>query len=100
MAATALAATSSTSISELQSAPTERILIIEDDGVLRKILQRLFSLEGYEIEVVPDAVRGLPIVRHRVPAAVVLDLSIPGSSERDLCQKIANLDSWSIPGRS
>jgi len=45
MAATTLAATSSTSTSELQSAPTERILIIEDDGALQKILQRLFSLD-------------------------------------------------------
>jgi hypothetical protein len=43
MAATALAATLNTPISELQSRPTHRILVIEHDGALRKILRRLFS---------------------------------------------------------
>jgi DNA-binding response OmpR family regulator len=72
----------------------DRILVIEDDGALRKILRRLFSSEGYEIDVVPDAVGGLAILRQRVPAAVVLDLPSPVSPGRDLCKKIANL----IPG--
>jgi hypothetical protein len=41
----------------------ERILIIEHDVALRKILQRLFSSEGYAVEVVPDAVCGLERLR-------------------------------------
>jgi DNA-binding response OmpR family regulator len=94
MATATLAATLNTPISEMRPATMDRILIIEDDGALRKILQRLFCSEGYEVEVVPDAVRGLAILRQRVPAAVVLDLPSPGSSGRDLCKKIANL----IPG--
>ena len=71
-----------------------RILVIEDDGALRKILRRLFSSVGYEVEVIPDAVRGLEILRQRVPAVVVLDLPSPESSGRDLCKKIEDL----IPG--
>jgi DNA-binding response OmpR family regulator len=94
MATATLAATLNTPISELRPATTDRILVIEDDGALRKILRRLFSSEGYEVEVVQDAVRGLATLRQRVPAAVVLDLPSPGSSGRDLCKKIANL----IPG--
>ena len=72
----------------------ERILVIEDDGALRKILRRLFSSEGYEVDVASDAVCGLERLRQGVPAAVVLDLPRPGSSGHDLCKKIANL----IPG--
>jgi DNA-binding response OmpR family regulator len=78
-------------ISELRHATMERILIIEDDGALRKILRRLFSSEGYEVDVVPDAVRGLERLHRGAPAAVVLDLPRPGSSGCDLCKKIANL---------
>jgi CheY-like chemotaxis protein len=91
MAATTLAATLNTPISEPRSAPMERILIIEDDGALRKVLLRLFSSEGYVVDVVPDAVCGLERLRQGVPAAVILDLPRPGSSGRDLCKKIANL---------
>src|ERR1700723_4385277 len=91
MATATLAATLNAPISELRPAPMERILVIEDDLALRKILVRLFSSEGYEVDVVPDAVSGLERLRQRVPAAVVLDLPRPGSSGCDLCKKIANL---------
>ena len=75
----------------LRPAPTDRILVIEDDGALQKILWRLFSSEGYEVDVVPDAVCALEKLRQGVPAAVILDLPRPGSSGCDLCKKIANL---------
>src|ERR1022692_2194298 len=94
MATATLAATLNTPISELRPATMDRILVIEDDAALRKILRRLFSSESFEVDVVPDIVRGLEILRRRVPAAVVLDLPSPGSFGRELCKKIARL----IPG--
>jgi DNA-binding response OmpR family regulator len=94
MATATLAATQNAPISQLRPAPMERILVIEHDVALRKILWRLFSSEGYEVDVVPDAVCGLERLRQGVHAAVVLDLPRPGSSGCDLCKKIANL----VPG--
>ena len=94
MATTTLAATLNTPMSELRPVPMERILVIEDDPALRKILQRLFSSEGYEVDIVPDARAGLEMLRQRAPDVVVLDLLSPGSSGCDLCKKIASL----IPG--
>jgi DNA-binding response OmpR family regulator len=94
MATATLAVTLTTPISELRPATMDRILVIEDDRALRKILRQLFSSEGYEVDVVPDVVGGLEMLRQRVPAAVILDLLRPGSSGRHLCKKIADL----IPG--
>ena len=94
MATTTLAASLNTQMSDLQPATMDRILVIEGDGALRKILQRIFSSEGYEVDLVPDAVCGLERLSQGVPAAVILDLPRPGSSGCDLCKKIANL----IPG--
>jgi DNA-binding response OmpR family regulator len=90
MATATLSATLNPPISELRLPPIERILIIEDDGALPTILRRLFSSEGYEVEVVPDAVCGLQKLRQRAPAAVILGLPRPGSSGCDLCRKIAD----------
>jgi DNA-binding response OmpR family regulator len=87
-------ATLNTPVSELRPATMDRILVIEHDGALRKILQRLFSSEGYEVDVVPGTVAGLEMLRQRPPSVVVLDLPYPESSGCDLCRKIANL----IPG--
>ena len=89
-----LSATLNTPISGLRFTPMGRILVIEDDGALRKVLRRLFSSEGYEVDVASDAVCALERLRRGTPAAVVLDLPRPGSSGCDLCKKIANL----IPG--
>jgi two-component system, OmpR family, alkaline phosphatase synthesis response regulator PhoP len=94
MATATLAASLNSPMPEPRLALTERILIIEDDIALRKILRRLFSSEGYEVDVVPNGVSGLEMLRQRAPAAVILDLLRPGSSGCDLCKEIANL----IPG--
>ena len=91
MATATLSATLNPPISELRLSPMERILVIEDDSALRKVLRRLFSLAGYEVDVVSNAICGLERLRQEAPAAVVLDLPRPGSSGRDLCKKIANL---------
>ena len=94
MATATLSATFSTPVSGLRLAPMERILVIEDDGALRKMLRQLFSSEGYEVDVASDAGYALERLRQAVPAAVILGVPRPGSSGCDLCKKIANL----IPG--
>jgi two-component system, OmpR family, alkaline phosphatase synthesis response regulator PhoP len=91
MATATLAASLNTPLSELRLATVDRILVVAHDDALRRILRRLFSSEGYEVDIVPDGVAGLEMVRQRVPAAVVLDLPRPGSLGCDLCKKLANL---------
>jgi CheY-like chemotaxis protein len=70
MATATLSATLNPRISELRLPPIEPILVIENDGALRTILRRLFSLEGYEVDVVPDGVCGSQKLRPRAPAVV------------------------------
>src|SRR5579862_4632376 len=79
---------------ESRPATRDRILVIEGDDALRKILRRLFYSEGYEVDAVADAACGLERLSQGVPSAAVIDLPRPGSSGCDLCRTIAN----SIPG--
>jgi DNA-binding response OmpR family regulator len=72
----------------------DRIVVIEHDGALQKILERLFSSEGYEVDVVPGGTAGLELLRQRPPSVVILDLPYPESAGCDLCRTIANL----LPG--
>jgi DNA-binding response OmpR family regulator len=79
---------------ELRPLLMDRILVIEHDGAMLKILKRLFSSEGYKVDVVPSGQAGLDALRQTRPAAVVLDLPFPASSGCDLCGKISKM----IPG--
>jgi DNA-binding response OmpR family regulator len=94
MATATLAATLNIPIFDLRPATMDRILIIEGDGALRTILRRLFSSEGYEVDVVRDGVAGLKMLLQKPPVAVILGMQRPESSKCDLCRKIAHL----IPG--
>jgi DNA-binding response OmpR family regulator len=83
--------TLSTQMSQLRRTGMDRILVISHDGALRKILQRVFSSEAYEVDVAPDSVAGLEILGQRTHSAVVLDLPFPEALGVDLCRKIVNL---------
>lgn len=65
-----------------------KILVIEDDPRIQKALQRLFSVEGYEIRSAMDGAVAWDAVRSESPDAVILDLILPGMSGRDLCRAI------------
>lgn len=67
------------------------ILVVEDDPRMQRVLQRMFSLEQYEVLVAGDGETGLGLFSSRRPIAVVLDLVLPQISGRELCQKFKHL---------
>jgi DNA-binding response OmpR family regulator len=64
------------------------ILVVEDDRRIQKSLSRLFESEGYRVEIAKDGISGLNSFRTSTPAAVVLDLKLPGVSGREVCREI------------
>lgn len=96
---TRLAATLNTPISALRPATTpdrviDRILVIESNHVLQETLRQLFCSEGYEVDLVPDGLAGLEVLRFSRPSAVIVHIQRPGPSDRDLCRQMSEL----IPG--
>jgi DNA-binding response OmpR family regulator len=64
------------------------ILVIEDDPRIQRALQRQFTVEGYEVHVEGTGPSGLAACKKMRPAAVVLDLMLPGLSGRSVCKEI------------
>lgn len=54
------------------------ILIIDDDGELRDLMARFLETEGYDVETTADGAAGLERARQLRPAAITLDLHMPG----------------------
>ncbi len=62
------------------------ILVVEDDPRIQKALVRLFASEGYEVHVESEGKGGLEASKKLRPAAVLLDLMLPGINGRELCR--------------
>jgi DNA-binding response OmpR family regulator len=67
---------------------TDRILVIEDDLSVQKILKRLFEAEGFSVEGHMDGRAGLDSFHADVPSAAILDLHLPTLSGRHLCKEM------------
>ncbi len=74
--------------SEYTMAAMQRILVIEDDSRVQKALKRLFESEGFVVDITSNGLAGLESFRTMQPAAVVLDLRLPGMAGPDVCREI------------
>ncbi len=55
-----------------------KILIIEDDELIRENMNELFSNEGYQVEVANDGKIGLKKIREIVADLIISDIMMPG----------------------
>jgi two-component system response regulator MprA len=66
----------------------ERILIIEDDEGIVRVLRRALTYEGYQIETALDGEGGLAHARDWHPDLVILDLMLPGMDGLEVTQRL------------
>jgi len=77
-----------TAIQRRSSELTKRILVVEDDPSVQKILKRLFEAEGFAVEGHMDGRAGLDSFHAEIPSAAILDLHLPGLSGKHLCKEM------------
>lgn len=66
----------------------ERILIIEDDEAILKVLRRVLTYEGYQVDTALDGQSGLNLVRDVLPDLIVLDWMLPGMDGLEVCRRL------------
>ena len=54
-----------------------RVLVIDDDPDVGLLVQRILELQGYDIVLTDDGLRGLAAAQQQRPDAIVLDLMMP-----------------------
>jgi two-component system, OmpR family, response regulator len=64
-----------------------RLLIVEDDAVLRSQLSRGLGEEGFEVVAAPDAATALERADDD-PDVLIIDIGLPDADGRDLCQAL------------
>jgi two-component system response regulator MprA len=66
----------------------ERILIIEDDLAILKVLQRSLAYEGYTVDIATGGRTGLNLARDHHPDLVILDWMLPGMDGLEVCRRL------------
>jgi CheY-like chemotaxis protein len=68
---------------------TARVLIVEDEPLIRRLLVSVLVRQGLEVEQCGDGVEGLALIRSGRFGVVVLDLMLPGVSGYDIVSECA-----------
>lgn len=71
----------------------ERILVIDDEDVVREIFERLLKSGPYQSDFVASGEEGLKLAREREYDAVVLDVMMSGLGGLETLQEIRRIDS-------
>ena len=67
-----------------QQKPT-KVLVVDDDPVMRDMMVDMLDFEGYPVHVVRNGNDALNILRGEGNFLVFLDLMMPGLSGKDVC---------------
>jgi DNA-binding NtrC family response regulator len=70
----------------------ERILVIDDEEVVREVFQRLLKTEGYQAEFCTSGEEGLKLIREREFDAVILDVMMNGMGGLATLQELRKMD--------
>src|SRR5579862_8826955 len=67
----------------------KRILVVDDEAPIQRILRRNLTVSGYEVLVAGDGKQAMEMVQIHQPDLILLDLCMPGELDGlDVCVKV------------
>lgn len=66
----------------------EKILIVDDDARLRRLLERFLSEQGYRVRAVENTEQMDRLLARELYALIVLDLMLPGEDGLSACKRL------------
>jgi two-component system KDP operon response regulator KdpE len=67
---------------------TLRVLVIEDDREIRRLLQSSLRVEGFTVETAVSLSEATALLRHSLPDLVLLDLGLPDGDGAELVREL------------
>jgi two-component system KDP operon response regulator KdpE len=65
-----------------------RILVVDDEPQITRVLRTSLSSHGYDIRVANDGETALEIMKDWTPDLVITDLSMPNMDGLELCRRL------------
>jgi two-component system KDP operon response regulator KdpE len=67
------------------------VLVVDDEARMRRFVSMNLELEGYQVSEAADGLEALDKVREQLPAAVVLDVAMPGMDGFEVLEYIRQI---------
>lgn len=64
------------------------LLVVEDDPLMSRMYQKIFTFEGFHVEMANDGEEGLSKIKSSSPSLVLLDIMMPKMNGLELLEKI------------
>jgi two-component system, OmpR family, KDP operon response regulator KdpE len=74
----------------------ERILVVDDEAQITRVLRTALSAQGYNVRTANDAEEALVLIDEWPPDLIMTDLMMPGLSGVDLCRRVRKKGSTPI----
>jgi len=65
-----------------------KILIVEDDSLMSRMYQKIFTFEGYEVEMAADGEEGFEKAKTTKPTIMLLDVMMPKMNGLQALEKL------------
>jgi two-component system response regulator AtoC len=70
----------------------ERIVVIDDEEKMRRVLEMSLSEQGYEVYPAESGEKGIEILKEKDAALVITDMRMPGIDGIKVLEKAKELD--------
>src|ERR1044072_6765910 len=74
----------------------KRILVVDDETQITRVLRTTLSAHGYEIRVANDGETALEIAKDFAPDLVITDLAMPNMNGIELCRQLRKTSQGAI----
>ena len=80
----------------MPSDPSARglIVVVEDETAIAEVIRLNLAKAGFGVHLERDGEAGLAAIRTHRPAAVVLDIGLPGTDGIEVCRRLRTAQDW------
>src|SRR5450759_4658261 len=70
------------------------IMVVEDESAIADVIRLNLAKAGYGVHIERDGTSGLAAIRALKPAAVILDIGLPGLDGIEVCRRLRSENDW------
>ena len=72
----------------MDKTPTKKILVVDDDPTVTKLLTGILGHKGYEVVTASDGLDAMVAVKNHRPHLILLDIMMPELNGYDVCRNL------------